>query len=125
MAAICCRCLGTAGTMARSWAADIAPGGEGSRGSENGTAARARSVKLRSWPTNSSTDRLTLLPDPLSRPPASLSVMDPSSRREGPGALPACQVWCVLESVLVAVVQTLVVILMVTCALVALRQHRL
>ena len=55
--------------MARSWAADIAPGGEGSRGSEKGTAPRARSVKLRSWPTNSSTDRLTRLPDPPAKAP--------------------------------------------------------
>src|SRR3712207_9194130 len=95
--------------MARSWAAESAPGGEGSRGIEKGTAPRARSVKLRSWPTNSSTDRLTRLPDPLSRPPASLSLMAPSSRREGPGALPACQAGCVLWADLVAVAHALAV----------------
>src|SRR3712207_2077082 len=111
--------------MARNWAAESAPGGEGSRGIEKGTAPRARSVKARSWPTNSSTDRLTRLLDPLSRPPASLSLMAPSSRREVPGALPACQAGCVLWAHLVAVVHGLAVVLMLTGALVALRLPRL
>jgi hypothetical protein len=60
----------TACDTARNWAADIAPGGLGSAGSDSfdGTAParlRARSVKPRSWLTNSSMDRAT---KPLSRP---------------------------------------------------------
>jgi hypothetical protein len=58
------RCALTLCLMARSWAADMAPGGLGSDGSASfdGTAPardRARSVNPRSWLTNSSIERLT------------------------------------------------------------------
>jgi hypothetical protein len=61
MAAMDCRWAAMVVATARSWAADIAPGGLGSAGSDNrpGTAPaseRALSVNPRSWFTNSSID---------------------------------------------------------------------
>jgi hypothetical protein len=59
-----CRWALTVAATARSCAADMAPGGLGSAGSDNrpGTAPaieRALSVNPRSWFTNSSTERAT------------------------------------------------------------------
>jgi hypothetical protein len=72
IAAICCRWALTVWATAANCAADRAPGGLGSAGSDSADGVaparlRDRSVKPRSWATNSSIDRPTNPGCPLSR----------------------------------------------------------
>src|SRR3982750_1253414 len=78
----------TVWATARSWAADMAPGGLGSAGrcSREGTEPaieRARSVNPRSWLTNSSIERPTRLPAAASG--SDRSCAPPMARRYYPG----------------------------------------